>query len=1837
MADENEENETMETAETVPREKTPEEIADLNRKYNKRKALIKAFDREFEGVEDILSKETPNKAEQILAEASLEELKNIFDNEYELNNDIGAELDGGEFIIEMDNIIVRRSHERRRLMRVKLFVEDFKEHAKAETKREKRDGTPSSAKTARLPKLRLPIFDGTFTKWTAFWETMEADVINGNFSDITKFSYILGQLKGPALDAVTGIHATGDNLETLTTTLKERFGQQRKIVRAHVCSIFDLEPPGHSYAALSQFYNHVMGDIRSLNNLGIDTEECAAFIIPTMERKLPRQFQDKMGTSGQDGAFNLKAFLETFVKHLNNLGERFSSENREKTKPAESANRKPISAATLVSNNGTKPKSCVFCDGDHFPSNCTKGDSDRFAVVKAKRLCFNCLRPHSARNCSNRKNCNVCNRRHHSSLHNHFAQHFGATNAGEQQGGSSTTQTCAIPREKSRCPVGLSGAGLCDKSESGSVVKLESNKLDRPNGSERKTRPIDPAAVAAETAENNKIVLLETGRVTLENGDAQIKAGVLIDRGSMLSYIRKDTAVKLKLQPHGKQYLNVNGFGGHVSKRCYDMASVNVATNEGPKVMDVLITDEIVKPINQSGWKKCLNHDYIKELPLADNLGAKTGKLTIDLLIGCDSAYLFLENRIITGKRGPTIQFSNIGCFLSGPLEIIQGDSADATTAVVGQGDNESEDREAELLKTYMESITVKNDEGSDGKYDDQFLSNYLDKMQFKEGHYYAPLPWKDDYPELKTNVDACRSRLNQVTSRLRKLNLADQYMKVMQENLDKGYVSEISDAQALKESDCHFMPHFPVLRESATTPVRIVFDASCGSPSLNDCLHGGPNMTQDLVRLLMLFRTGKYAISADLARAFLSVRLLEPDRKYVRFLWYKDNDMTKEVVPYTCNTVIFGNVSSPFALAVTLHKHLTQYNTPVSLDMLAKTYVDNLLSGVGSESEALKYYHEAREIMSSAAFDLRQWATNSEKLNEKIHEDGTNAKAGPQNVLGLKWHCVRDELSVSEKRFEKDKVHTKRTVVSETSSIFDPLGLVGPMVVPAKAFANKLWVESKSWDEHLTEDQKHEWNDIRVSLQRADEMKFPRWLNLESDNQLEIIVFCDACPTTAIGCVAYGKQGNRVTLLGSKNKVVSQKNNNLTVPKLELQAMVMGAQYADYLVNTYRDTYAGVNVTLLTDSEIALYWVKSDKKLQQFVKNRVDLIRKLTKVEQWFHVRTADNIADIISRGTTLQGLGSSVWLQGPKWLEDDSITWPINPLNDHKIETVLVGSVEVENEFLPKNTRVGLTQIMDVQRYSSYTKLLKVTSLVTRAFKRGIQAKSKISADDMHAAEQLWIRSTQQEGYGDVLTYLRAEKAKKQKLPKRPPLVNQLGLFLADDGMIHCGGRVRNANVELDRKFPILLSKTSFLSTLIIRDAHQRIVHYGTGATMCELRKKFWITSMRSTVRQVVKRCVICKVVAGRPYLTPLAPELPEFRLNELTAFRASAVDFTGHIYVRNRPTNKVQKVYVALFCCLTTRAVHLEVVPDMTVESYLRAFRRFTSNCSTPKLVYSDNAKTFKGAETEIKRLLANVSGERVQNHLTRNGISFKYIPVQASWFGGVYERLIGVVKSAIKKTLGKALVDSDELNTMVKEIQQVVNNRPLTYMSSEPTELGLHAITPNHLIFGRDMDLLPHQEVENAEFDPTYDGKTALEKMAHHRCVLINHFRKRFYDEYVAVLRERHMYEVSKQNATADTIRCGDVVLVHDKDERRINWKLGKIESLNTGKDGLTRSATVRTTSGRSNRAIGKLYPLELHVGPEEVPPKAGNHVNEGTRPQRAAAKLARERIQRQSQD
>jgi len=274
-------------------------------------------------------------------------------------------------------------------------------------------------------------------------------------------------------------------------------------------------------------------------------------------------------------------------------------------------------------------------------------------------------------------------------------------------------------------------------------------------------------------------------------------------------------------------------------------------------------------------------------------------------------------------------------------------------------------------------------------------------------------------------------------------------------------------------------------------------------------------------------------------------------------------------------------------------------------------------------------------------------------------------------------------------------------------------------------------------------------------------------------------------------------------------------------------------------------------------------------------------------------------------------------------------------------------------------------------------------------------------------------------------------------------------------------------------------------------------------------------------------------------------------------------------------------------------------------------------------------SDNASTYQAAAEELQKLFTSTA---LTEDMARRGVEWRFIPKRAPWFGGFWERLIGLTKSALKKILGRTHTTLESLQTMTTEVEAVLNNRPLTYVSSDANDI--EPITPALLLHGRPIISLPHHNVQDDELDdPTYNDNADLRRSVKAQALLISHFWNRWKMEYLTALREFHRTTGSNMQK----VKVGDVVLIHD-DVPRIQWKLAMIDGVNKGEDGLIRSASVKTSTGHTNRPITKLYPLEVTAseqytmdGTKEVsttptrPPPA-------TRPVRQAALRGRQRVQ-----
>ena len=397
----------------------------------------------------------------------------------------------------------------------------------------------------------------------------------------------------------------------------------------------------------------------------------------------------------------------------------------------------------------------------------------------------------------------------------------------------------------------------------------------------------------------------------------------------------------------------------------------------------------------------------------------------------------------------------------------------------------------------------------------------------------------------------------------------------------------------------------------------------------------------------------------------------------------------------------------------------------------------------------------------------------------------------------------------------------------------------------------------------------------------------------------------------------------------------------------------------------------------------------------------------------------------------------------------------------------------------------------------------------------------------------------------------------------------------------MWRCGGRLANSELPYAVKFPILLPKSHPIVSLIVKQAHERVLHNGVKETLAETRSKYWIPSGRSLTRKIIHECVICRRFEGLPFKTPQPPPLPECRVKEAPAFSYTGVDFAGPLLVRASRSSESTKVWIALFTCYVTRAVHLETVPNQTTLAFIHCLKRFTARRGLPSRFISDNGKTFKAASRYLKAVFKS---EAVQEYLTGLKIAWQFNVERAPWWGGAFERMVRSTKRCLKKLIGRAHFSYDEFNTALAEIEAVLNSRPLAYVCGDDLE---EPITPSHLDVGRRILNLPDQldylcDLDDEEF--TLDKNEVTSRVKHLNNVL-NHFWKRWRTEYLSTLREVHAQVVRRHpsNGAPPPISVEEIVVVKDDHLPRGQWRLGVVQEVPTERDGLARAATVKVAS------------------------------------------------------
>lgn len=377
------------------------------------------------------------------------------------------------------------------------------------------------------------------------------------------------------------------------------------------------------------------------------------------------------------------------------------------------------------------------------------------------------------------------------------------------------------------------------------------------------------------------------------------------------------------------------------------------------------------------------------------------------------------------------------------------------------------------------------------------------------------------------------------------------------------------------------------------------------------------------------------FVLTADVEKMFRQV-LTHPDHcKYHRILW--NDNSGKQLVCFELNTVTYGTASASYLSTRCLraladeHQHLF----PRSCNIIRNNfYIDDLLVGAESINSLKSIKNEVTAILNTGGFNLRKFMSNEPSLSDElISSEPYNLKLEnhyESKTLGVNWNHSTDILGYSIKRFEDKTAISKRTILSTTAQVFDPLGLLAPIIVNAKLLLQVLWQHKLSWDESLPLNLHTAWITFRNELKLLNSLKIPRCIIINDPIIVELHGFADAS-TKAYGASVYIRSidsSNQIKcdLLCAKSRVAPLKP--VTLPKLELCAALLLSQLISKVSQSLDISFS--SVSYYTDSSITLAWINADpQKWRVFVSNRVAEIQTLSQPSNWHHVRTAENPAD--------------------------------------------------------------------------------------------------------------------------------------------------------------------------------------------------------------------------------------------------------------------------------------------------------------------------------------------------------------------------------------------------------------------------------------------------------------------------------------------------------------------------------------------------------------------------------------------------------------------------------
>ena len=802
-------------------------------------------------------------------------------------------------------------------------------------------------------------------------------------------------------------------------------------------------------------------------------------------------------------------------------------------------------------------------------------------------------------------------------------------------------------------------------------------------------------------------------------------------------------------------------------------------------------------------------------------------------------------------------------------------------------------------------------------------------------------------------------------------------------------------------------------------------------------------------------------------------------------------------------------------------------------------------------------------------------------------------------DLLGHKWNKETDKFA-----FKRDEIReltelpSKRNCLALVTKLWDPIGIITPVTIKFRIDLQELWHSGYGWDDILPEVIQTKWAKNLKLINQLLLSEFDRQLKpTNAVNLPQIHGFADA-GEQAYGAALFlrwGLQDGSYHCVPLIIKAFVAPAKRRSIPRLELLASLVLARIYESCLKMLK--FAKVDQAkkfLWVDSTTVLSWLRTPpKEFRPFVSARVAEIQETVGSESFRYIRSNVNPADALTRGLDPEHLED--WLAGPSFLKLPEAEWPhwekqlkpevdvlettreLKPLKKQpKIKTnylqpavYTMKATENSNpescshkksteEEKPENPI--LKQLLT--RCSSFSKARRVLAYINRFIQntRKTKLEGVLTVEELQNAEKRLFRWSQQEV--DVKS-----------------LNKQINAKVDEDGLIRAHGRLEDVRaLPGDMRNPIVLPRNHPLVYLLLQRIHQINRHCDYKRLMHEARKRFWIIGLRGVAKYLTQKCVICKKLRSKP-LEQLMGQVPALRVaTGLPPFTNTAIDMFGPFQIRlNRKTLK--EAQVVIFTCMTTRAIHLELVTDKSTDTFLLAFRRFACLRGHPNTCWSDCGTNFIGSQNYLREIMQDWDILEIQSILTEEfACDFKWnwnIP-HASHQNGVVESLIKSVRQALNFTCKEPAFTEEQWRTFFTEIAYQINSRPLYPSADSIWESS--PITPNDILLGQ----------HNMPPQPDYEERVNPRDMIRSTEKRINDFWCCWMKYFAPNLPPRNKWFRIREN-----VKIGDLVLEIDPRHRRCQWKMALIVATYPGNDGRVRKVRIKIADGEYDRPIHKL--------------------------------------------